>query len=80
MVRYECVRQVECLLILEAEDDEDLKIKLNLTADEVLEQADGVSFSAGWQIQREDGLREPFDVSDEDIEDAIDSASPWVAE
>jgi hypothetical protein len=77
MARYECLRQIECLLIIEADDEEDLKTKLLMSEDDLLEQADGVSFATPWQVQREDGTGEVFDVNDNDVADAIDSATPW---
>ena len=77
MARYECVRQIECLIIIEADDEEDLKSKLDMSPDGLLQEADGVAFATPWQIQREDGKTEVFDVDDDDIEDAVASATPW---
>jgi len=76
MPKYECARQIECLLYIEADDEDDLVKKLeNMDPDDVLEQADGVAFATEWMVTTADrkvldfGLTE--EPTDEDVEDLL---------
>lgn len=78
MPTYECSRQVECLLTVEATDKEDLKRKLAMPADDLVEQADAVAFGSVW-IVIENGKSGVMEITDEAIEKRLnDDPEPWV--
>ncbi|CAB4203600.1 hypothetical protein UFOVP1382_211 [uncultured Caudovirales phage] len=67
---YECSRQIEATIRIEAESVRDLLHKLSTSADALVEQADGVAFASNWSITEatEDGPSRSYEVSDVDIE------------
>ena len=79
---YECSRQVECVVIIEAENDVDLRRQLGRlvgTPDSLVENADTVVFAENWNVVQEDTERGVLTITDGEIAYAVENApEPWV--
>jgi len=83
MPRYECSRQVECLVVIEADNDLDLQRQLGRAykdADSLVENADVISFADNWTAtvdsKQSRGL---LTFTDAEISVAVENApEPWV--
>lgn len=84
MPKYECSRQVECLITIEAENDIDLQRQLGrrfADADTLVEEADAVVFGDYWQVIEVDPPQERgiLTFTDEAIMHHVKTApEPWV--
>lgn len=79
---YECTRQVECIIQVEASNEQELLRKLHMTADDLVEQADAVEFATDWNVSVEglEGDQAVLIYDDADVADAVDNApEPWVS-
>ena len=83
MPRYECSRQVECVVYIDAENDLDLQRQLGRLyrdADSLVENADAISFADNWTatVDSEES-RGILAFTDSELAFAVENApEPWV--
>jgi hypothetical protein len=65
-------------MVIDALDEDDAKRILKMSAVELVNASSAVVFSSNWRLQQEDGSSGPLEVTDEEIEDAIEDALPVV--
>jgi hypothetical protein len=84
MPKYECSRQVECVVIIEAENDMDLRRKLGKvygSPDDLVENADTIVFAENWNVVQDGSERGVLVMTDPEIEHAVENEpEPWVGD
>jgi hypothetical protein len=85
MPKYECSRQVECVVLIEADNDMDLRRQLGAiygNPDGLVEHADTIVFAENWNIAVDTESKEQRGIlvfTDEQIKHAMENApEPWV--
>ena len=71
--KFICSRQVECLIEIEAFSLEAALAQLPSTADDLVEQADGVAFGTLWEVQVDGHRATPQLFDDSDVDEAKSS-------